>query len=677
MKHKLKKTLSLLKKEGQVFEIRMMDENKYIMSGYFDNIDDAIKDLKRVMTRGWQVYVTLNELSDSMKSRSQFGKIQKLGNKPATSKKDVVGYDWLFVDLDPDRSTGVSSTDEELRLAKEVGNKVYAFMSQLGFEKPITAFSGNGVHLLYRIYLENNETNEKIISQAIDTLNMLFSTDKIKIDKANKDANRVCKLYGTLAQKGLDTEDRPHRMSSMTNTDEEIKPTPLVYLKKLIDMQPKMDERKSYNNFSPEDFDIEQWMSNHMIRYEKTNYDGGTKYILDCCPFDSNHKGKDACIFMAKNHALGFHCFHNSCADKTWKDVRMLYEPDAYERKNKAREKIQYGSFNRNKVKESTPIVQQENKPIFFNAKSILDIPKAEETFVKTGYTDIDKKLRGLKKGFTSVWSGLRGSGKSSVLSQLGLDARQAGNNVGYFSGELAPKNFMRWMNQQAAGKSGVEPGAYEGYYNVPIQRQKEIAEWLGDHMWLYNNDYGNDSVAILEQFEKAIDEKKLDMLILDNLMAFDITTMSADKYEAQKMFVWKLHEMAQKYDTHIAFVAHPRKSMGFLRLDDISGSADIANAVEYAFIVHRNNNDFKRLSKDMFGWKESEPVYSGTNVIEICKDRDGGTQDYFIPLFYEIESKRLKNDPSENKIYGWDKRSDHVYGFDAINFEIEETPFD
>ena len=50
-------------------------------------------------------------------------------------------------------------------------------------------------------------------------------------------------------------------------------------------------------------------------------------------------------------------------------------------------------------------------------------------------------------------------------------------------------------------------------------------------------------------------------------------------------------------------FVAHPRKSVGFLRLDDISGSADIANAVENAFIVPQNN-DFRKRSKEMFGGK-------------------------------------------------------------------------
>ena len=71
------------------------------------------------------------------------------------------------------------------------------------------------------------------------------------------------------------------------------------------------------------------------------------------------------------------------------------------------------------------------------------------------------------------------------------------------------------------------------------------------------------------------------------------------------------------------------------------------------------------------FGWKDDNPIYSATNAIEIAKDRDGGTQDYFVPLYYERESKRLKNNKAENKIYGWCNDD----GFEQI--AREEIPFE
>ena len=33
------------------------------------------------------------------------------------------------------------------------------------------------------------------------------------------------------------------------------------------------------------------------------------------------------------NGAIGFNCFHNSCNGHTWQDVRLLFEPDAYDKK--------------------------------------------------------------------------------------------------------------------------------------------------------------------------------------------------------------------------------------------------------------------------------------------------------------------------------------------------------
>jgi hypothetical protein len=38
--------------------------------------------------------------------------------------------------------------------------------------------------------------------------------------------------------------------------------------------------------------------------------------------------------------------------------------------------------------------------------------------------------------------------------------------------------------------------------------------------------------------------------------------------------------------------------------------------------------------------------------VLEVCKDRENGTQDKFIPLYFEPSTKRLKNSEYENTDY-------------------------
>ena len=678
----IKKTISVMKPDGQLFEVRVIYGNAPALSGYFTDADTLIDNLRRINHRDCNVYITLNQINTACYSRSQRDVFYK---SPKTSTKDgeIDGYDWLMIDLDPDRVTGVSSSATELAAAHQLGNKIYLALKNLGFEKPICADSGNGVHLLYRISLDNNPERTALVKRCLQALDMLFSDKMIKIDVSNHNPSRICKLYGTLAQKGADTPERPHRMSRITMIPDVVKVTDVSYLEKLAKMYPDEPEKpQNYNNYSPNTFDLEAWLQKYGIEYKAdVRGDKAVKYVLDHCPFDANHTGKDAVIFKSPSGAIGFHCFHNSCQGKTWKDVRLLFEPNAYERREAERTERMYHSYNRH-MKPPQKVTEKptDGSPVFWTAQAILDAKFPELTFVKTGINVIDRKMRGLGRGHVSVWSGLRASAKSTVLSEIGLNAIEDGNNVAYFSGELTASHFMDWMNLQAAGKGYVTETNNEGFYTTPFETRKKIAKWLEGHFWLYNNDYGNNFREVIDRFEKIIDEHKLDLLVLDNLMAFDISDLSDTKWDAQKEFVLALERTAKAHGVHIAFVAHPRKAMGFLRFDDIAGTADLGNAVDDAFIVHRVNNDFKRYTHEMFGWKEDNEMYEATNVIEIVKDRDGGNQDVFIPLWYEVESKRLKNEKSENKIYGW--RGDVLSGlsladFTAVEASQSDNPFE
>lgn len=668
--NEIRKTIHILKPDNQLFEVRIIYENSKTLSGYFCSAETLIQALNSISVRNKpNIYISLQSLNDACYSRSQRDSfIEKPKN--STSDNDVIGYDWLMIDLDPKRPTGTSSSNEELLLARKLGNKIYLFLRNLGFEKPVTALSGNGVHLLYKIKIRADKDNAKLIEKCLKTLNMLFTTNEVEVDVKNFNPARICKLYGTVSNKGSNTKDRPHRLSMITGCPENIKTTDIKYLQKLCEYYPKEEKPQKYNNYNPRNFDMEEWLNKYSINYKKDTFSDGDKFILEHCPFDHNHNGKDACIFVNRNGAIGFNCFHNSCSDKTWKDVRMMFEPDAYEKKN-----MEYRNRMYSAPTEPPKIKPLENQPIFYTADDIENLPRQEEVFIETGIKEIDKKIRGLKLGAVSVFSGLRASAKSTLLSQVALNAIDKNINVCIYSGELTPRNFMKWLYLQAAGKGYTEPTEFEGYYKTPKKYKDQIVKWLSDKLLLYNNDYGNKFEAIKNEIRKITVEKNVKLIILDNLMSFDIKSLSSDKYQAQTDFIWELQRIAKDLNVHIAFVAHPRKAMGFLRLDDISGTADLGNAVDYAFIVHRVNNDFRRLSKQMFMWKDDNPIYKATNAIEIAKDRDGGTQDYFVPLWYETETKRLKNDETENKIFSWNNEVT-VEGFVPVG-PYEETPFD
>ena len=650
----IRKAIAVLKPDNQLFEIRFIgNSGRLNFSGYFTNADALIDRLNHLApSEEGNVYITLNEIDPACYSRQQRDRFVK-NCKTTTSDGDITGYDWLMIDFDPKRPAGTSSSDAELNLAHEIAQKVYKYLHSKGWERPVIAMSGNGYHLLYRINFKNDAERSRLVESSLKSLNMLFGDETtVDIDTKVFNPSRICKLYGTEANKGADTPDRPHRMARIIFAPEEIKINSKDLLEELAAEIPDEPERpQNYNNYNPRHFDLEEWFDQHGVEItQKTSFRDGTKYILRECPFDSNHKGKDACIIQLANGAISFHCFHQSCSRYTWKDFREHFEPTTYKRE-------EYHKPNRElppvPKREDSNKTMLEQKPIFFTAEDIRSMTTPPEEFIKTGIDVFDRKLRGLKKGFVTCLSGLRASGKSSIISQIAIEAANQDYRVALYSGELTPKNVLKWIVLQAAGKENVFQTNFANYY-LPIPGAEEVVcEWLSDKLLIYNNDYGNDYGFVEQSLTRCVEEHKVDLIILDNLMTLDISELNHDYFRAQSEFVRSLELFAKKHNVHILFVAHPRKSQGFLRLDDISGSNDIVNQVDNALILHRVNKDFIRLSKESLKWKADNPLYQASNVIEICKDRDGGVQDEFIPLFFEVETKRLKNTVSENKIYG------------------------
>lgn len=675
----LRKAIEQLHPNGELFEVRVIssDKRKKPASGYFKTADDLLVAFKTYDLRNTNVYITLQQINSALFSRQQSNRFVAGAN--STQDNEVSGYKWLFVDLDPERPTGISSSDDELKKSFELAKKVKAFMKDYGFEDPVRAISGNGAHLLYRINLANTDENKALIEKCLKVLSMLFDTDEVKVDTTNFNQSRVCKLYGSLAQKGANTSERPHRMSRIIGDLTAIKPTDVAYLRKLAAELPENPpvQPSKYNNYNAAEFDIENWMDQYGLRYNAKPWNGGIKYILEECPFDPNHKAPDSMITKAANGAIGFKCLHRHCQNYHWRELRLKFEPDAYDHDfNETDRRIEEGWARHNK--EKAQVIQQQlsdDTPIFQTPEMILNHVQPEPEYIRTGIRKLDKALCGLEKGKLSIISGLRASAKSTFLSEIMLNAVDDNHTVIAYSGELSNTSFMDWMYLQAAGKGNVECSAkYENFYYVEMETKKKIARWMSDRLWLFNNVKSNKPSFLLKHIKDQCLKTHGDLIIIDNLMALDVQELNrANEYDAQTRFMWELKKVAQECNAHIILVAHPRKSQGFLRLEDVSGTNNIVNIIDNAFIIHRNNADFKEKSKSILKATGAEWMIDEgstvTNVVEIAKDREHGTCDVFINLYYEPESKRLKNDPSENIVYGWND--------DWINVEQEEIPFD
>ncbi len=651
------RAISLLKQENDIFEIRVLEGNKINHSAYFNNVERAIKQLKMLnIENKSNIYITLQKIKDACYSRNQKDRFVKNAT-PTTGDTDIEGYDWLFVDLDPVRPSGTSSSDTELDYAKQKANQIILYLRNKQFSEPVVALSGNGVHLLYKVNLSKDKNVIDLIKKFLEVLNMLFSDEKVDIDMKNFNPSRICKLYGTMAEKGSNTKDRPYRKSKIVKVPAKIENTDIELIKEVVKELPE-PEKVDYRNYG-ERFNLEDFIRKHGIQIKRViRTNGTTRYVLEQCLFDPSHKAPDSAIIQLDNGAIAYKCFHNSCSYHKWQDVRLMFEPDAYNKQYvdyKAKpnySKQDYKITSIQNYEEELP----EGNDGFLTIEELAEMEKNEPVaeFMKTGIEGIDKKLRGLQKGLVSVISGLRGSGKSSLISQISLNLAEDGYKVAIYSGELKPTKTWQWLRLQCAGRNGVKETQTDGFYEVTEDAKNRVKQWLNDKIYIYNNKYGHNFEKLKNSLDRVVKNRKVDLIVLDNLMTMDISMLDKEKYQQQSIMVGLLEIFAKANNVHIILIAHPRKSIGFLRLEDISGSNDIVNKVDNAFIVHRVNNDFRRLSKDMFKWEDDNELYHCSNVIEICKDRETGHQDEFIPLYFEPTCKRLMNTPYENKVYSW-----------------------
>jgi Protein of unknown function (DUF3987) len=85
-------------------------------------------------------------------------------------------------------------------------------------------------------------------------------------------------------------------------------------------------------------FDLDSFLSHHSIAIKREQpWSGGQRrIILERCPFNSDHAGTSAAVLQFEDGAIAFKCQHNGCAQKSWGDLRELFEPGYLERKQVA-----------------------------------------------------------------------------------------------------------------------------------------------------------------------------------------------------------------------------------------------------------------------------------------------------------------------------------------------------
>lgn len=215
----IRRTIDIMKPDHELFEVRII-RGKDVLSAYFRDAETLIRKLSEQNLDGKSVYMTLQRLHEGCEARRQWETFIDVGKAklPSTSDNDIIGYNFIPVDLDPERPAEISSTKEELEAAKELSYQIIAYMVDNGFRSYIKALSGNGYHLLFPVNIPTRtkaerEAGKNKVTNILATLDQYFSNDACHVDTTLSNPARILKLYGTLAQKGRNTPQRPFRMS--------------------------------------------------------------------------------------------------------------------------------------------------------------------------------------------------------------------------------------------------------------------------------------------------------------------------------------------------------------------------------------------------------------------------------------------------------------------------------
>lgn len=211
----LERAFSAFTEPGQVFEVRLLHHNKKrVDAGYFNNPSHAATAIAALQEQYAGIYYTPNPVAPDLAARS-YNRISSWATL-TTMDNHILARKWLLIDIDPDRPSGISSTQGELENAFKVATTIAGMLEfEYGWPRPYINVSGNGSHVLYRMDEANSEEVRDAVQNFLKTLNGRFKSLGCSVDTTTYNASRIFRVPGTWARKGDNIPERPHRKAYM------------------------------------------------------------------------------------------------------------------------------------------------------------------------------------------------------------------------------------------------------------------------------------------------------------------------------------------------------------------------------------------------------------------------------------------------------------------------------
>lgn len=577
--------IDVLFPETAVIELRIPKareangRNQGTISGYYSDHKELAKDIKEVANKYTGVYYTLNPVEPSLLSRSC--NKAKQNAEVTTQDSQIVRRRWLLLDIDPQRAAGISSSDDEKKLAKEKTLEIFNYLKINGWPRPVFGDSGNGFHLLYRVDLDNNSDNTTLIKNVLISLAQKFDTNTVKVDKSVFNAARIVKAYGSVARKGeeLPEQGRFHRVSKLSDTVGGKDCVTIEQLRSIAEQAEIktvtktggliVDTHSGNTEITPDQLRAFLDFYEIGIKEEAIDNDGKYKFVLDKCYFNEEHAGKDAAVFTSGT-GLGYKCFHNSCSDNHWRQFRDAIEAATGKR------------FSFRTLSETKEAVKDEPEQKKTEVDSHLQIKKLNlASMRKTEWLWTNR----VPLGLVTVFSGDAGIGKTLMVLDF---AARLSTGVDFVDGSVNDNDPVSTLLLSNEDDPETLIGPRYAVSGGDLNRLHLVEGTVNPKGELVSVNLDKD-VQVIEKM--LLENSDIKLVVVDPLMNY-LGKKDGQKAQDVRAVLMPLSRLAQEFNIAVVIIAHNSKIQGVSNaLHKIGGSAGIGEVVRMGWMFTANED--------------------------------------------------------------------------------------
>ncbi len=298
---------------GEIHEIRHF-RGELVNHRCFDNAEAAATSIYSEACQEDQsdnFYLTLNPVDPAAEIKKAVCDMHILSRRSL-----VLDFD-RAPELREVKDEKVSATDQELGAVLECAKAAsIKLQKEFSWPEPILIMCGNGYHLVLEIDLPADDNSKTLISRVLKAANHLFSIPGVaNIDEGVGNASRLVKIPGTIARKGTETPDRPHRMARIVSKPSEAPFVSLEQLQRVAALAPHRKilrttpEAKFDGNHHSNSLQGKAWSREKLIEFldrtglgykDPVPFEGGEKFVLNSMSIRSPSENNSRRILLPR-----------------------------------------------------------------------------------------------------------------------------------------------------------------------------------------------------------------------------------------------------------------------------------------------------------------------------------------------------------------------------------------